>query len=245
MNSWINREITQNGGKTVKKYRMDTIQRNTLSQQVLDQIIYLLMDGQLNPGDKLPSELALMSQLDVSRPVLREALSSLETLGIVKRRPRGGTVINEKVGNSPFRAILALYINNISALIEARMTLELGLVTIAAEKISDEELQQLKATIDHIKKYPHKDYGAFDKEFHRIIAHSANNPVVEGLIDSLLIAHEKTDSLITYREPEKTIRHHVAIYEALKKRDPVESFKQMYKHLQYVREKILTDPKNK
>lgn len=220
---------------------MDSIKRNTLSQQVLEQMIDLLMEGQLKPGDKLPSELKLMNQFDVSRPVLREALSSLETLEIIKRRPRGGTYINNKIGSSPFRAMLALSINNIPAIIEARMTLELGLVTLAAEKISEEQLEQLKGTIDSIKESVDNNYGESDKMFHKIIAQSANNPVVEGMIDSLLITHEKTDSLITYREPGITVAHHTAIYEALKRKDPIESFKQMYKHLSYVRGKILSN----
>ena len=218
---------------------MDTVKRSTLSQQVLEQIVQLLMNGQLNPGDKLPAEMTLMEQFDVSRPVLREALSSLETLEIITRRPRGGTFVNDRVGSNPFKVMLALSINNVPAIIEARMTLELGLVTMAAEKISDTQLEKIKETIDWIRENPNSEYGRIDKEFHRLIAQSANNPVVEGMIDSLLIAHEKTDSLITYREPGITVEHHVAIYEALKKRDPYESFQQMYKHLSYVRKKIL------
>src|SRR5690625_7946734 len=128
----------------MREYQIDAIKRNTLSQQVLEKIIYLIMEGQLKPGDKLPSELKLMDQFEVSRPVLREALSSLETLEIVKRRPRGGTYINERVGRSPFRAMLALTISNVSAVIEARMSLELGLVTLAAEKSWEKQLVQLK-----------------------------------------------------------------------------------------------------
>ncbi len=227
------------------EYKMDTVRRSTLSQQVMEQIVYLLMSGQLMPGDKLPAEMTLIEQFDVSRPVLREALSSLETLEIITRRPRGGTYVNEKIGSNPFKAMLALSINNVPAIIEARMSLELGLVAIAAEKISDTQLEQLKKTIDTIQANPDSNYGRLDKEFHGIIARSANNPVVEGMIDSLLIAHEKTDSLITYREPEITVEHHLAIYEALKNRDSHEAFKQMYRHLCYVRKKILNDPKNK
>lgn len=223
------------------EYKMNTVRRSTLAQQVLEQIIYMLMNGQLKPGDKLPAEMKLIEQFDVSRPVLREALSSLETLEIITRRPRGGTYINEKVGSNPFKAMLALSINNVPAVIEARMSLELGLVTIAAEKIQDEQLEKLKYTIDELEANADTDYGRLDKEFHSIIARSANNPVVEGMIDSLLITHQKTDSLITYREPATTIEHHLAIYEALKNRDPVESFKQMYIHLSFVRKKILAD----
>ena len=227
----------------MKEYKMDTVRRSTLSQQVLEQIVQLLMSGQLMPGDKLPAEMTLMEQFDVSRPVLREALSSLETLEIITRRPRGGTYVNDRVGSNPFKVMLALSINNVPAIIEARMTLELGLVTIAAEKISDEQLEKLKVTIDRIQENPDDDYGQLDKEFHRIIAQSANNPVVEGMIDSLLITHEKTDSLIPYREPGITVEHHLGIYEALKSRDPYESFKQMYKHLSFVRKKLLDDYK--
>lgn len=219
-------------------YNVDTVKRNTLAQQVMEQIISLLFSGQLKPGDRLPPEMELMEKLDVSRPVIREALSSLETLEVISRKPRGGTFVNEKVGSSPFRAMLAISINNLPAVIEARMTLELGLVTIAAEKITDEELAELAETIENIRKND-EDYGMYDKQFHRIIAYSAKNPIVEGMIESLLIAHEKTDSLIKVREPELTIQYHTEIYEALKKRDPIEAFQKMYNHLRYVRDKIL------
>ena len=110
----------------MKEYKMDTVRRSTLSQQVLEQIVHLLMSGQLKPGDKLPPEMNLMEQFDVSRPVLREALSSLETLEIITRRPRGGTFVNNKVGSNPFNVMLALSINNVPAIIEARMAVGIG-----------------------------------------------------------------------------------------------------------------------
>ncbi|MFC3420022.1 FadR/GntR family transcriptional regulator [Salinicoccus hispanicus] len=222
-------------------FKVGSVARNTLSRQVLEKFIELLMDGSLKTEDKLPSEMELMHMFDVSRPVLREALSSLETLEIITRRPRGGTFINKKIGSNPFRAMLALSINNVPAVIEARMSLELGLVTLAAEKITEEQLASLEETITAIENTEDGDYGAIDREFHRIIADSANNPVVSGMIDSLLIAHQKTDSLIVIRERDITVEHHRAIYEALKSKDPVESFKQMYRHLQYVRKKILAN----
>lgn len=225
----------------MNSFKLDTLNRATLSQQVLDQIIFLIVSGKLKPGDKLPSEIDLIEQFEVSRPVLREAFSSLETLGIIKRRPRGGTFINDKIGSAPFKAMIAISVNNIPAVIEARMTLELGLITLAAEKITEKELDQLEGTIIGIKEDTDNNYGALDKKFHRIIAYSANNPIIEGMIDPLLYAHEKTDSLIKYREPVKTVKHHTAIYEALKSRDPMEAFEQMYKHLHYVRDKILQD----
>jgi len=223
----------------VEDLKLSSVKRKTLSQQVSEQIIMLITEGRLKPGDRLPSELDLIDQFGVSRPVLREALSSLETLEILSRSPRGGTYINKRVGSSPYQAMLAISINNIPAVIEARMALELGLVTIAAEKITDTHLKQLEKSIEGIRKYAEQDYGKYDKEFHRIIAYSVDNPILEGMIESLLIAHNKTNSLIPFREPKKTINDHKAIYEALKKRDSAKAFKEMYKHLSYVQEKIL------
>lgn len=114
--------------------KVDTVNRKTLAKQVIERIVHLLSSGQLRAGDKLPTEMELMDILHVSRPVLREALSSLETLGVITRKTRGGTYFNDKIGMQPFSVMLALATDNLPAIIEARMALELGLVTIAAEK---------------------------------------------------------------------------------------------------------------
>jgi GntR family transcriptional repressor for pyruvate dehydrogenase complex len=219
--------------------KVETVNRQTLSKQVLESIVQLLSSGQLKPGDKLPTEMELMDILEVSRPVLREALSSLESLGIITRKTREGTFFNHKISSHPFSVMLALAHDNVQALVEARMALELGLITIAAEKISDEELVRLKKTIDVIANSKDKNYGEADMEFHRIIALSANNPIVEGMIDSLIVTLVKINSEIKVREQERTLQHHLAIYQALVNRDPFEAFHQMYLHLDYVRQKVV------
>ncbi|WP_223587967.1 FadR/GntR family transcriptional regulator [Neobacillus bataviensis] len=222
-----------------KKITFESVNRNTLAKQVLESIVQLLISGQLKPGDKLPTEMELMEILNVSRPVLREALSSLESLGVITRKTREGTFFNNKISSHPFTIMLALAYDNLPAMVEARMALELGLVTMAAEKINEDQLATLKQTIDFIANNKDKDYGEADIEFHRTIALSANNPIVEGMIDSLIVTHVKINSEIKIREPERTIQHHTAIYEALAKRDPFEAFHQMYLHLDYVRQKVL------
>lgn len=222
-----------------KRVTVESVSRNTLSKQVLERIVQLLTSGQLKPGDKLPTEMNLMEELEVSRPVLREALSSLETLGIITRKTREGTYFSNKISSQPFFAMLALSYDNLPAIVEARMALELGLVTLAAEKIDEDSLARLKETIDEIANSTDNNYSKSDEEFHRIIALSANNPVVEGMIDSLIITHRKIDSEIKVRQPELTVEHHTAIYEALVKRDPIEAFHKMYQHLKYVRDKVL------
>lgn len=218
---------------------LESIKRNTLPKQVVDSIVQLLISGQLKPGDKLPSEMELIDMLGVSRPVLREALSSLEALEVITRKTRGGTHFNNKIGSNPFSVMLALSIGNLPAIIEARMALELGLVAIAAEKITNEQLNRLKETIDEIAGSVDNNYVEADKEFHRIIAWSANNPIMEGMIDPLLITFDKMDRQIRERERDVTVQFHTDIYNALVKRDPHEAFTHMYRHLSYVRNKLL------
>lgn len=218
-----------------------SVERKTLSKQVVDRFVQLLDSGQWKPGDKLPPEMELMEKLEVSRPVLREAMSALETLGVIRRKTRSGTYLNDKVGNRPFSVMLALATDNLQAVIEARMALELGLVTLAAEKITDEQLRRLRATIESIAASTDNDYGRYDKEFHRIIAVSADNPVLEGMIDSLLIAHDRMDQQTRYRERDLTVEFHTKIYEALAKRDPQQAYIEMFRHLSHVRTKLLQE----
>jgi len=225
--------------ETPKKIIVESVNRTTLSKQVVESIIQLLISGQMKPGDKLPTEMELMEILNVSRPVLREALSSLESLGVITRKTREGTFFNNKISSHPFSIMLSLAHDNLQAMVEARMALELGLITIAAEKISDEDLKRLKQTIEIIENSKDQNYGEADIDFHRIIALSANNQIVEGMVDSLIVTLIKIDSEIKVREPERTIEHHRAIYKALEKRDPFEAFHQMYLHLDYVRHKVL------
>jgi GntR family transcriptional regulator, transcriptional repressor for pyruvate dehydrogenase complex len=224
-----------------RNVEIKSVKRKTLSKQVVDQIIQLLKSGQFKSGDKLPTEFELMEKLHVSRPVLREALSSLEVLGIIHRKTREGTFFSEKIGSEPFSNMLALSSGDLESIMDARMSLELGLVTLAAEKITDSQLEELRRSIERMSENEH-DYSEFDKEFHRIIAISANNVIVESLVGPLINMVEKMLHQVSskYKDHQATLEQHIAIYNALKKRDAMEAHSSMYKHLQYGRKKILT-----
>ncbi|MCM3760503.1 FadR family transcriptional regulator [Alkalihalobacillus oceani] len=226
---------------TNKEVDIKSLNKKSLSKQVIDEIIGLLMTGQLRPGDRIPSELELMEICNVSRPVIREALTSLEVLGIVNRKTRQGTFFSDRIGSKPFAMMLALSAWDIPSIIETRVALELGLVTLAAEKITEEELAKLEETIEEMKKLPTEDSSELDMIFHKVIAHSANNPLFEGMIDPLQTFHQKVLEQIPLeaRNLEQTLQYHIDIFDALKKHDPVEAYISMYRHLDFVRKKAL------
>lgn len=70
-------------------------------------------------------------------------------------------------------------------------------------------MERLKETIDEIAGSADNNYGEEDKEFHRIIALSANNPIIEGMIDPLLITHDKMDRQIRERERDVTVQLYI------------------------------------
>ncbi|MFH5181832.1 FadR/GntR family transcriptional regulator [Paenibacillus sp. TAB 01] len=220
--------------------QMKSVKRETMSKQVVDQIIELLRSGQLKPGDKLPTESELSEKLFVSRPVLREALSSLETMGMIHRKTREGTFFSDKIGSKPFSIMLALSAGDIPAVMEARIALELGLVTVAAEKITEAQLGRLEELLELMKRQTDQ-YMDIDKEFHRTIAYSANNPILEGSIDPLLNMFDETLNQIalTDRDHAVTLREHQTILEALQRREPAAAFTAMFAHLDHVRSKVM------
>ncbi|WP_224752779.1 FadR/GntR family transcriptional regulator [Metabacillus arenae] len=221
--------------------KIKSVNRKTLSKQVIDEIIDLLMTGQLKPGERLPSEFQLMDICNVSRPVIREALTSLEVMGIINRKTRNGTFFSDKVGNEPFSMMLALSAGDLLSITEIRVALELGLVTLAAEKITDEDLAKLRGTIDRMKVLTTEDSSEEDKEFHKIIAQSAKNALFEGIINPLQQFHHKILEKIPLEERDlkETMRQHIEIYNALEKRDPIAAYSSMYHHLNYVRQKAI------
>jgi DNA-binding FadR family transcriptional regulator len=223
------------------KVDLKSVGRKTLSKQVSDEIINLLTSGQLKPGDRLPTELELMEMCNVSRPVMREALSSLEAMGIVQRKTRNGTYFSDKIGSKPFSMMFALSAGNLPSIMETRISLEVGLVTLAAEKITEDDLSKLKETIEIMSTTSDEEYSEADKEFHKIIAHSASNPLMESMIEPLLNLYDKTLEQIELgdRTPEITIQQHIDIYQALEKHDAFEAHAAMYRHLDYVRKRAL------
>ncbi|WP_163539154.1 FadR/GntR family transcriptional regulator [Gracilibacillus sp. YIM 98692] len=232
--------------KDTNNLDIKSVKRDTLSNQVIDQIIHFLISGQLKPGDKLPPEMDLLDKFQVSRPVLREAISSLETIGVVRRKTREGTYFTNKIWSKPYEIMLSLSAGNMRAIAETRMSQELGLVSLAAEKITDNDLQRLRENIELMENLQ-GDHREIDKEFHQIIAYSACNSITEGIIDPLLNMFDEMFRIIPSEDKDKnfTVKQHKQIYDALESRDPIESYLSMYRHLDHARKRLIASLYNK
>ena len=76
------------------------IRQPKLSDVIEQQLEFLILEGTLRPGEKLPPERELAKQFDVSRPSLREAIQRLEAKGLLLRRQGGGTFVQSSLWQS-------------------------------------------------------------------------------------------------------------------------------------------------
>jgi GntR family transcriptional repressor for pyruvate dehydrogenase complex len=198
------------------------VDRTILWKQIADQLLAMLRERQLGPGDKLPPERELAAMMQVSRPSLREALRALETELLVE----------------PLDFVVTLDDSSLIELFEARKIVELGIMGLAAQRITEEELAELEAGLSRSRESVN-DPAAFlqaDVDLHKIITRAARNPIMSRVIDSisrlLLLSRSRTVEVLSIRA--QTIEDHRAIVAALKKRD-VEAAKQaMLQHLNNV-----------
>ena len=192
-------------------------------------------------GDRLPPERLMLEDYEVGRGTLRESLRFLELQGVIslKPGPGGGPVVQQpdatslatsltlllQFANAPFRTIA-----------EARGGLEPMMAQLAAQRMSDAQLADLKTSVDTMQDHL-DDQSVFleeNKRFHDVIAHGSGNAMFGYLVDALLGILDGSAIGIDYPEVRRAAVHkaHLSIYEAIAERDPAASAEAMADHVQ-------------
>lgn len=134
---------------------MRSVQKVTLTEAVIQEILSQVRDGRLAPGDRLPPEKTLMQQLGVSRPVLREALRSLATMNVIHIRPGYGAIVcdveNTGVVNSDLLSLVLDRGKELEDLHQARVVLEVALAGWAAERATEEDWQHMEECVENLR----------------------------------------------------------------------------------------------
>jgi GntR family transcriptional repressor for pyruvate dehydrogenase complex len=174
------------------------VQTRRTFEEVADQVRGMLFGGTLRPGDRLPPERELAPLLGVGRPALREALRALEVSGLVELRKgkSGGAFISsgsQRVVSSGMADMLRLRSVPVSELFEVREWILSSLVRSACLRISADEIQALRDTVDRAELL--HEQGRFEErintnlEFYALVAGATRNRVAEmvmrGLSDAL------------------------------------------------------------
>ncbi|GGC69016.1 GntR family transcriptional regulator [Marinobacter halophilus] len=159
-----------------------------LADTIVEQLETMILEGTLQPGQRLPPERALAEQFGVSRPSLREAVQRLAAKGLLNSRQGGGNFVTENLGASFSDPLIQLLENRPEAhrdLLEFRRTLEADCAYYAAlraTEVDKEHLtkawQQLDACYQASTKENIEQEGAADASFHMAIAEASHNVIL-------------------------------------------------------------------
>ena len=213
------------------------MEEKNLSQKLSEDIISLILEENLKPGDRLPNESVLSSRLGAGRSSVREAMKLLASRNIVTVRQGSGTYIAASPGmvEDPLGFI---FIDNKQKLVQ--VLLEPSIAAMAATRADEKDIKKITALCDEVETLlkNHEDHTQKDIDFHTAIALSSKNVVVLRLIpviNSSIPLFVETTGGILRRE---TIESHREIADAIACRDPLRAQDAMYLHLVYNRKWI-------
>lgn len=155
----------------------------------------LILSGELQAGERLPSERDLASQLGISRPVLHEALADLAAMGLVTVLPRRGVVINDFRKSGSFAILSSLLVYNqgkldpamVRSLFEMRALIETETARLAATAASSQEIAALRDVLEKERRLDFADIPTrvgLDFEFHLLVAVASGNLIYPLVINS-------------------------------------------------------------
>lgn len=164
-----------------------------ISELIVEQLRLLMRQGQLNAGDRLPSERQLCERFGVSRVTVREALRVLEATGLVEIRvgARGGAFVtapSSRLVGEGIADLITLTSMTAVEVTEARQVFELGIVAMVCERATDEDIAALQEICDRSQaalaeqdEYPLE----LSADWHNRYAWAAHNRAVSMLVESL------------------------------------------------------------
>ncbi|MGG1516062.1 FadR/GntR family transcriptional regulator [Paenibacillus oryzisoli] len=218
-------------------------------EEITEQLKGLILQGQLQVGDKLPSTKELSEKFGVGRSTTREALSALRAMGLIEIRQGGGcTVISSApaeldMPNLPELESLRVNRTKLFELLEARHALEVSNASIAAEKRTEEDLAQLGSLMQEMKASIGREAEGerTDLLFHLSLAKATHNSIMVHLFESIMTPIEaairetrRVEIYANSQVAEQLYEEHYQIVQAVAAQDKQLAAARMRAHLEHV-----------
>jgi DNA-binding FadR family transcriptional regulator len=221
----------------------ERITRRKLSDEVLERLLRLISEGNLKPGDAMPSERELMERFGVGRPAIREAMQSLSSMGLVSISHGERARVQELTAQSIIRQVdqsahimLQRSSDSLEHLKEARLLFERGMVREAAAKATPQDVARLRAIVEDQRAALGKAdaFMAADMRLHTEIAAISGNPIFVSISEAMLgwLKAYHTELLLWSGKETYTLAEHAVIIDAIETGDPDAAEAAMVKHLQ-------------
>lgn len=225
-------------------------QRETLTSQLSKALRASIDNGDLKPGDKLPSEQELVERYGVSRTVVREAISSLRASGFVATQQGVGAFVLQRSGWPAFPAgeTNPNLIQEIVNILELRIAIEVEAAALAAQRRKPEHMEKMRGALDRMAEMieASEDAIAPDLRFHHAVAEATGNSHFTHLfsyLGALLIPRARLQTFRYFAADRQEYlrrvnREHEDIYQAIKRQDQEAARSAMRLHLSNSRERL-------
>ena len=221
--------------------RIIPIKKTRIAEEVADRIRVLMLNGTFAPGEPLPSERHLAERFGVSRGSIRDALRTLETIGLVETRHGQGTFPLELSVDrlvAPLASVMSYRPDLQEELLDVRRMFEPAVARVAAMRATDEDIAELQEILDAQRQKLKAGQSAIteDTAFHAILARATRNRVVMSIMAILndLLVESRTNSLLQKGRPARSIDGHEAVVAALRRHDAEGASQAMYNHIDQI-----------
>jgi GntR family transcriptional repressor for pyruvate dehydrogenase complex len=218
---------------------------------VSEAIVQFIVEKDLNPGDKLPTEKALSQLLGIGRTSLREGIRQLETVGLLSSHQGKGIYLKEATLDSlfasgkhiPITAFLTLSKQEILDWLSVRLVFEVEACRLAAERITDEELAALQQTHQAMSESlaNREEFIAYAVSFHKQILLSSGNVILAKLYGFIQDLYSKQIAIFTNfpQAMEHSLFFHGEILQALIERNVEKVVKNLQAHIEDVKKAVI------
>ncbi|MBN2050280.1 MAG: FadR family transcriptional regulator [Spirochaetales bacterium] len=234
----------------MRKIEFEQVQNKKYYLQIIDQVRKQITDGTLKSGDQLPPERELSNLFGTSRASIREALSALEILGIVESRSGQGNFIREGIaGDTIDSEVMTNLLQEHSPfeIYEARLEIEPCIASLAAERATKEEKEELKKQLEVLSGIYEamkrgvnrsEEYMEEDRKFHLLVGKCAHNSIlhmvfyaVNNMMKEDLWKTVKRRGVLELSSLKNYEKEHYQIYTAIRDGKSSAARNRMFKHI--------------
>lgn len=214
----------------------DNVKVNSSSfvQQTIDFITDAIIRGELTPGSKIPTEVQLSETLGLSRNTVREAIKILIFMGVLEiRRPEGTFVcsgFSESLIDPMLYGIILNQGDGYDRLMELREMMEVGVLQLAIQKATDEEIESLRGPLSvldeacHAKTPTLEEVFDADNQFHIALNKLGGNEMVDKISNTVrslthAMRYESVSQIVENNKTDDLYKSHELLFNILKNRD--------------------------
>jgi len=213
------------------------ISSSTVVNSVVEKLRQALARGQWRSGDMLPGQRELAEQLGISRPSLREAVTVLETLGLVRALPGKGVLVLDPEAAALEPGLDTSAAASLADVLELRYTLEPFIVGLVAQSANSQDVGQLRLTLMDMREALEAD----DSEagvrayiaFHEALFALTTNPIFQSVVQQTGNALKQSADMLR-NSPEHLaarLKENEAVVRAIRERNSALASAQMRQHI--------------